>query len=78
MNCTDQHILQIYYIPNNVPVLHFFQERNLMNGGAGNPLILLLEVNLLQRDGLLGDAVATLSSQPFRTAKIHKTHTYTE
>jgi len=47
-------------IPNNVPMLHLFEERNLANGGARNPLVLLLEANLLERDGLIGDAVASL------------------
>lgn len=66
MNCSndDYHIpekrMNCGYIPNNVPVLHFFQERNLSNGGAGNPLILLLQANLLQCDGLVGDAVTSL------------------
>lgn len=66
MNCSndDHHIpekrMDCGYIPNNVPVLHFFQERNLSNGGAGNSLILLLQANLLQCDGLVGDAVTSL------------------
>lgn len=66
MNCSndDHHIrekrMNCRYIPNNVAVLHFFQERNLSNGGAGNPLILLLQANLLQCDGLVGDAVTSL------------------
>ena len=41
-------------------MLHLFEERNLANGGAGNAFVLLLEANLLESDGLIGDAVASL------------------
>ena len=46
--------------PNNVPMLHLFEKRNLANGGAGNAFVLLLEANLLQSDCLIGGAVASL------------------
>lgn len=51
-------------IPNNVPMLHFFQEGNLSYGSARHPLIVLLQSNFLQRYGLICDTITSLVNHP--------------
>lgn len=51
-------------LPNNVTVLHFLQERYLSDGGARNPLILLLQPDLLQSYCLVGETIPSLVHHP--------------
>ena len=50
----------------DVAVLHLLEERDLADGGGGDALVLLLEADLLERDGLVGGPVPGLVHHPVR------------
>jgi hypothetical protein len=53
-------------VPDYVSVLHLLEEGDLADGGGGDALVLLLEADLLERDGLVGVAVLGLVHHPVR------------
>src|SRR4051812_35999568 len=47
-------------VPDDVLVLHLLEEGDLADSGGGDAIVLMLEADLLERDGLIGGPVPDL------------------